>query len=153
MMGGDLCIRTMCAAITCGRAGRIMLYDTEEEILEPYEVIETTHEGWWIWRKPIVTKTTKERTYRVRHFNKELTYSYISCSHHQGTNLGIKIEINDVDNKDKTPIMDGGWLITSYVEEIPFSKLDEQLDELRNSINKDCIYDTLIGTKIGENNE
>ena len=151
MTGGDLCTRSACMGASCGYAGQTVFYDKGEEIIEPYEETKTRYKGWWFWRKTVTTKIKKERKYIVRHICKKVNFSYITCLHHQNSNIGIKITVEDADFNTSS------YLRTQYpsynceYNEVPMEGFSNTIQKLRDSINRDCVYDSSIQTKIGEN--
>lgn len=144
LLGGSLCERSACVAATCGNTYDTKFHDRLETrvIKKPVFEYETIETGWWIFKKKErIEKTTYIEIEQVRpHFSKTVLTSYIVCNQHKENNIGVKIQIKDIDeyeswfNKDEWE----KWYSVCFPN---VNRLDEVLEEKRASIEKQCIYE------------
>jgi len=145
LLEGGLCVQSSCIAATCGGGNSYPIYDTVEEKIVKTPKTEKHHfyDGWWIFRKRITeTKTTyvEEKLKRI-HLCKKIITSYIVCTQHSNNNIGIKITVENDDKwQDWMTDTNHEWFLEYYIH---VDKIEEKIQELRDSINRDCIYDTL----------
>ena len=145
LLGGGLCVQSQCMAATCGTGNVYNVYDKTEEktVKTPKKTTEYYWEGWWIFKiEKEKTETTyiEEKIIRV-HFCKKIVTSYIICTQHNNNTIGVKISVKDDDDwGDWEDEKTHEWIFKFYT---PIDKTEEKLQELRETINRECIYDSL----------
>ena len=143
LLGGALCERSACMASSCGNTYPLYFYDREETKEYEEEEMHVEYTGWWFWRKRVETKTVKKHIDTRWHYSKKLIRSYITCSQHNGNNIGIKIEVKDIDEYSDWVGDNGGWITVERQFKTPIEKLQENIQEARESIERGCVYDSL----------
>ena len=143
LLNGALCERSACMASSCGETYPLFLYDRVETEEREVEEITVDHEGWWIFRKRVETKSVSKKTFTRLHYSKKLIRSYVTCSHHNNNNIGVKIEVRDIDEYGGWLGKYSGWINPDYNHDASAETLQAQIQEARDSINRDCIYDTM----------